>query len=187
MTPQTRSPAAMRMALASLVALTLSRAVPGAAALDERKSTASIRIAPRGERGDMLVMTGRIADYRGRPVPGATLYVYHADAMGEYSKPGESAPRLSGTVRVGADGTFRIETVVPSHIKNVEGGLPHIHGTALASGRTTTGFVVNLTLAPGRHLDAAKRAAMGGRNSMNRTIYQDVWGTWHLVYDPMLP
>lgn len=177
----------MPSALAPLIAVALVSATAGVADSKERPASARIRIAPAGERGDKLVMTGRITDPTGRPIPGATLHVYHADANGVYAKPGARAPRLSGTVQVGADGAYRIETVVPSQIRNLEGGHPHIHGSATAPGHTRADFVVNLTLAGGRHLDATRRAEAGARSSMDRMIYRDALGTWWLIYDPRLP
>ena len=177
----------MMIGLVALATVALDSTPKGTAKPDDWSSAASIRIAPPGEPGDKLIMTGRIADDRNRPIRDASLEVYHADAMGNYSKPGGPSPRLSGTVRTGENGTYRIETIVPSQLRNQEGGPPHIHGWAVAPGHARHGFAVNLTLAPGRYPDAYLRAWKGGRRSSNRTIYQDTLGTWHLIYDPTLP
>lgn len=104
--------------LVMMMAMAVTSTTSAAAAPRARPTTSRIRLAPPGEHGDKLVITGRIADHDARPIPGATLDVYHADAMGDYSKPGATAPRLSGTVSAVANGSYRIETVVPSQLRN---------------------------------------------------------------------
>src|SRR5688572_19751759 len=49
------------------------------------------RIAPAGEKGDPMIITGTIFKADGKtPAPGVILYVYHTDNKGEYSpSPGQ--------------------------------------------------------------------------------------------------
>ena len=47
-------------------------------------------IAGRGERGDRLIVTGRALD-RGRPVAGVSIYAFHADADGLYTRDGRNS------------------------------------------------------------------------------------------------
>ena len=89
----------------------------------DRKPTGPLLhlVTPR-EPGDRLVFVGRVMDSRNRAVPGATVFVYHADAYGAYAEPGATEPRLCGVLRADGRGSFRIETVLPSGRKSLEPG-----------------------------------------------------------------
>jgi len=67
------------------------------------------------EAGDPLVITGQVLDTAGRPLTGARLDVWHADASGGYSGFDPSLPEglLRGQVVAGADGRFTVRTVLP--------------------------------------------------------------------------
>ena len=166
--------------------LPISKA-PGRADADcaDREPTgALLRLAPAGEPGERLVFVGRVMDARQRPVPGATVYLYHADTDGEYAPLGESEPRLCGVLRTDARGSFRVETVMPSRRRNREGGAPHIHGVVWGAGYGKTPFVVSLEARDGRFVDAAWRAGWGIRGRTQRPVYRDEAGTWWLIFNP---
>ena len=83
-------------------------------------SASHIRIAPPGEPGQRLILTGRVFDAHGRPAVNVEIYAYHTDARGLYrndrytpewpSRP----PRLQGTLRTAADGSYEIDTILPA-------------------------------------------------------------------------
>ena len=67
------------------------------------------------EKGDRTLLTGRVADVDGTPLPGARLDVWQADADGCYSgfMPGPPDGNLRGQVLAGKDGRYEVRTVVP--------------------------------------------------------------------------
>lgn len=75
-------------------------------------------LAPRDEPGERLAVTGRVLSAADcRPLAGARVEVWHANASGTYygleGDGGEDASRLRGRIRTGADGAYRFETVLP--------------------------------------------------------------------------
>jgi len=88
--------------------------------------------------GQILYLSGRVLDTRGRPIPGARLELWQANAHGRYihSADGEASgpldPNFQGyaSLRTDAQGRYRIKTVKPApysgrtaHLHfNVEGG-----------------------------------------------------------------
>lgn len=72
-------------------------------------------IAEDGQ-GEPCLVTGRVADPDGRPVPGATVDVWQADADGFYDvqRPGQQPEgNLRGLFTADDEGRFRFRTVVP--------------------------------------------------------------------------
>lgn len=65
-----------------------------------------------GDQGERLGLQGRVLDRRGRPVAGALVELWHADATG-----GVDETRYRAARRTGADGRFGIRTVLPGHIE----------------------------------------------------------------------
>ena len=90
-------------------------------------------IAGRDEPGDRLVVTGRALD-RGRPVPGVSIYAFHADSEGLYTRDGRNSDenaRLFATLRTDAEGRYRYETIRPG---GYDGLAAHVHHVVTASG-----------------------------------------------------
>jgi protocatechuate 3,4-dioxygenase beta subunit len=88
------------------------------------------RIDPVGEKGEPLVISGRILKADGRtPAPGIILYVYHTDASGEYSPAAGHENRhghLRGWMKTDAQGRYRFTTIRPASYP--QGRNPqHIH------------------------------------------------------------
>jgi protocatechuate 3,4-dioxygenase beta subunit len=91
-------------------------------------------------QGTILDVTGRVLDTRGRPVGGAVLELWQANASGRYLHPADSDssgpldPNFQGygTLHAGNDGQFRIKTIKPPPYS---GRTPHIH-FIVANGRT---------------------------------------------------
>jgi protocatechuate 3,4-dioxygenase beta subunit len=75
-----------------------------------------LRVAPSGEPGARLTLSGTLVDSAGQPVAGAELHVYQTDASGRYTfaKPmDEPHARLAGTLRTGPGGRFEISSIRP--------------------------------------------------------------------------
>jgi catechol 1,2-dioxygenase len=67
------------------------------------------------EKGDDLLMRGRVTDAEGNPLAGAELDVWQADADGFYSGFEPSLPDglLRGKVLTNADGSYEVRTILP--------------------------------------------------------------------------
>jgi protocatechuate 3,4-dioxygenase beta subunit len=72
-------------------------------------------IAPDGEPGELLVVSGQVFAPDGRtPTPGVTVYAYNTDAQGYYgANRTEYPPRLYGWMRTDEAGRFELHTIRP--------------------------------------------------------------------------
>ncbi len=98
-------------------------------------ASSNLVIAGRDEPGERLVVTGRVLDGV-QPVVGASLYVFHTDIEGRYSRDvtgpdGELSPRLHGVLSTDAEGRYRYETVRPGSYNN---NAAHVHYVVKALG-----------------------------------------------------
>ena len=86
-------------------------------------------IVANNEPGEPLIVTGRVFDRDGKtPVKGASVYVYHTDAEGNYSRKGDESggPRIKGTLTTDAEGYYEFKTIKPGPYPG--GGVAaHIH------------------------------------------------------------
>jgi protocatechuate 3,4-dioxygenase, beta subunit len=102
------------------------------------------RVAPTGEPGQALTVTGTVVGPDGAPVTGASLYVYQTDHEGYYGvKPASDNrnPRLKLFLRSDARGGWSFETVKPGSYPNSK--VPgHIHFEISAPGRTSRIFEI---------------------------------------------
>src|SRR5262249_24265405 len=114
----------MRSITAALVVVLLGIAVSRMAAAPDsadvlpwnRKPMSwAVQIAPAGEPGPRLVISGRIMGKGDVPMPNVTMYAYHADAHGLYWRLGDEpyVNRLSAVLRSDAQGEYLIRTIVP--------------------------------------------------------------------------
>jgi protocatechuate 3,4-dioxygenase beta subunit len=90
-------------------------------------------IAGRDERGDRLIVTGRALD-QGRPVAGVSIYAFHADADGLYTRDGRNSDenaRLFAALRTDSEGRYSYETIRP---RAYDGLAAHVHHVVTASG-----------------------------------------------------
>jgi transcriptional regulator GlxA family with amidase domain/protocatechuate 3,4-dioxygenase beta subunit len=84
--------------------------------LEKHPFAGAIALAPPGEPGTPLVVAGVVRDESGRPIAGATLHVFHADATGAYTAMkamDEPNARLQGWVTTDASGRYELRTVRP--------------------------------------------------------------------------
>jgi catechol 1,2-dioxygenase len=69
-----------------------------------------------GEKGDVLLFKGSVRDTEDKPVPGALLDIWQADADAEYSCIHEGVPdyNLRGRFHANDNGEFVLRTIVPA-------------------------------------------------------------------------
>src|SRR5215472_5226355 len=75
------------------------------------------RIAPKGEPGTPLLITGTVYAADGEtPVAGAVVYAYHTDVNGLYrdDRRVDAPPRLRGWARTDATGHYSFQTIHPA-------------------------------------------------------------------------
>ena len=141
----------------------------------------SVIIMAADEPGDRFIVTGQALD-TGRPVAGVSIYVFHADAEGFYTRDGHNSDenaRLFGTLRTDANGRYRYETIRPSGY----GGLSaHVHQVVTAHGYKPRLFDLWLGDDP-----ILQRNRASGRNMppeiFIRPVTRDAAGIWHASHD----
>ncbi len=81
---------------------------------------ARARLAPPGEPGERMLLSGRVLDSRGRPRAGVIVYAYHTDHNGRYPAPdvahgaaSRRHGRLRGWAKSAADGSYSFDTIRP--------------------------------------------------------------------------
>lgn len=151
---------------------------------------------PGRAKGTILYVTGRVLDASGKPIEGASLELWQANAFGRYMHPAdpESSGPLDpdfqgyGMLRAGRDGEFRIKTIKPPPYS---GRTPHIH-FIVAGGRTrlTTqmffeGEALNERDSLYRYLGKEDREASTGRYVDRARDAPD--GSLAVVWDVVLP
>jgi catechol 1,2-dioxygenase len=75
-----------------------------------------IATGPERDRGEVMVVRGRVTDTRGLPVAGATVDIWQADDAGHYDTqdPAQEPGNLRGLFTTDDDGSYRFASVVPS-------------------------------------------------------------------------
>ncbi|MDP6707878.1 MAG: protocatechuate 3,4-dioxygenase [Alphaproteobacteria bacterium] len=98
--------------------------------LDSDTDLVQVQGRPRRAYGQVLHVYGRLLDVAGRPLAGARVEIWQADALGRYHHPRERQeggdPNFQGygRMQVGADGSYRFRALKP--VPYV-GRAPHIH------------------------------------------------------------
>lgn len=77
-----------------------------------------------GEHGDVLFFKGKVRDVQGKPVAGAELDLWHADADGLYSNIHPNIPlwNLRGRFKTDQRGDFEVRTILPPPYEIPKGG-----------------------------------------------------------------
>ncbi|HYJ53625.1 MAG TPA: protocatechuate 3,4-dioxygenase [Allosphingosinicella sp.] len=86
-------------------------------------------------RGEIMELTGRVLDLQGRPIAGARLELWQANAAGRYLHEADPAvqpvdPDFQGygAITTGADGAYRFVTIKPGSYDSPIGRRPpHLH------------------------------------------------------------
>jgi catechol 1,2-dioxygenase len=84
----------------------------------------SARLDDGTDKGEALVMHGRVLDVAGAPIGGAIVDVWHANTLGAYSffDPTQSAYNYRRRIETDADGRYKLHSVVPSGYAVPPGG-----------------------------------------------------------------
>jgi protocatechuate 3,4-dioxygenase beta subunit len=125
----------------------------------------------------------------GRPVAGASVYVFHTDAEGRYTKDGnadgELNPRLHGAMRTDANGRYQYETIRPGSYNN---NAAHIHYIVRAPGYKAQ--LLDLWFQDDPILVARRKAGLSevpaeiAKEAVAiRPITRDATGMWHATRD----
>ena len=137
---------AIRPFVWSLAVAVMTAAAAAAQSVHEapREAPASGRVAPQGEPGQPLTISGVVVGSDGAPIAGASLYVFQTDHEGYYGvKPASDNrnPRLKLFLRTDARGAWSFTTIKPGSYPNsrVPG---HIHFEVSASGRASKIFEI---------------------------------------------
>jgi Dioxygenase len=96
------------------------------AAPTKSRPTWVANLAPAGEPGESFILDGTLVSAQGQPMRDVPMFVYHADARGNYSdlsRLGEEQPRLAGSLRTNVLGRFQVKTILPGLAE----GIPHVH------------------------------------------------------------
>jgi protocatechuate 3,4-dioxygenase beta subunit len=135
-----------RPSLVALVAVTIGSLSLAAQTVHEAPAGAPStgRLAPEGEPGQPLTISGVVVAADGSPVSGASLYVYQTDHEGYYGvKPASDNrnPRLKLFLRTDARGAWSFSTVKPGSYPNSRVP-PHVHFEVAAQGRAPKIFEI---------------------------------------------
>ena len=151
----------------------------------------SIRLAPPGEPGVPMRITGRILDGAGRTRSDVVVYAYQTDHAGIYPRPGQQLGfeamrhgRLRGWVRSDAQGRYAIDTIRPGSYPDEEMA-EHVHMHVLEPGCFTY-YIDDLMFLDDPKLSAEEqREAHGtGGNGFLRPVMVD--GRWQVERDIVL-
>ena len=79
-------------------------------------SQGEARIDDGTDQGEILFMDGQVKDTSGTPISGATVEVWHANTLGNYSffDKSQSDFNLRRTIIADADGRYRFRSIMPS-------------------------------------------------------------------------
>lgn len=164
-----------------------------ALARDRRPEPADLsseaRLIPDDEPGEAMRVTGRVLAVDGRtPVPGAVVYVYHADRNGRYTDPNrhrrQGRNRIHGWMRTGADGKYAFDSIRPGHYPG--GTTPqHVHYIVTRPDGVEQRFDLYFEDDPVLSEGMRERASRDNRTIVV-PITRDETGTWQCVADLVL-
>ena len=130
------------------IALAMALAATAAAAQSVHEAPAAApsagRVAPQGEPGEPLQISGVVVGPDGAPIGGASIYVYQTDREGYYGvKPvsDNRNPRLKLFLRSDAKGTWSFDTIKPGSYPDSRAPA-HIHFEVSAAGRAPKVFEI---------------------------------------------
>ena len=155
-----------------------------------------LRLAPAGEPGVPMRITGRILDGSGRARAGVVVYAYQTDHAGIYPRPGQQLGvdamrhgRLRGWVRSDAQGRYAIDTIRPGSYPG-EDVAEHVHMHVLEPGCFTY-FINDLMFLDDPKLSAEERRQSTGRGGNGIVMPVNTDGRWlvqrHIVLGQGVP
>ena len=149
----------------------------------------SARIAPTGERGEPLRVTGLVTGRDGRPRAGVVVYAYQTDAKGIYPPPEKSLGRwpdrhgrLRGWVVTDERGRYTFDTIRPgSYPSRV--APEHIHMHVIEPGCGTY-YIDEIVFSDDELLPASTRTSQDkARAGAGLTTPVREGGTWKITRD----
>jgi protocatechuate 3,4-dioxygenase beta subunit len=172
--------------LSVLLVLAIASVCSGQASkLAPANAPSKIVIAPVGEPGEALVVTGRVFGPDNKtPVKGASIYVYHTDVRGYYSgeTTNSSTPRLRGYIRTDDQGRYEYRTIKPGPYPQAR--VPaHIHYVVTAPGYSEKVFEIVFEGDPFISSEIRQRAKDEESIFSLRTAERDSSGTLRCVQD----
>lgn len=113
--PNRKRPRLARMlGLFAAAVLVVPAPRPARAAVPSTARSVAV-LAPPGEPGERLVVTGRLFARDGRSaLPGVRIELWQTDANGLYAPDGSMEPRLRAELVTGARGEYEIRTIRPA-------------------------------------------------------------------------
>ena len=155
----------------------------------EKNAPSKITIINKDEPGERLTVSGVVYGADGKPLAGASVYVYHTDATGRYTpgpKDDNRNPRLRGYLRTDAQGRYEYSTIKPAPYP-VENGPPaHIHYHVNAPGHQERIFEIVFEGDPRITADIRTRAAQDGSMFSLRPLTRDSGGGWRCTQNVTL-
>jgi protocatechuate 3,4-dioxygenase beta subunit len=146
------------------------------------------RIAPAGEPGEPLVISGQVFDATGtHPVPEVVVYAYHTDIKGLYTRSGAARPpRLRGWAKTDAEGRYEFQTIRPAPYPG-NGPPAHVHFHLSGAGHPRQEaeemvFEGDPKITP----EMAERSRRAGRFGGVRPITRGADGAWRCTFDMRL-
>lgn len=152
----------------------------------EKTAPWKINIAANTEPGERLIVSGKVIGDDGKPLAGASVYVYHTDAKGLYSETNDNRnSRLRGYMRTDAQGRYEYATIKPAPYPNNQAPA-HIHYHVNASGYRERVFEIIFEGDP--HINDRIRADARKEDSgfSLRTLERNKQGVLHCTQDVRL-
>ena len=155
-----------------------------------QNAPSSIVVAGKKEPGERLIVTGQVTDGT-KPLAGVSIYVFHTDADGLYTKNGgnsDETARLHGVMRSDANGRYRYETIRPGGYPGFPPNPAHVHYVVRAPGYKFMMFELwfedDPALAERRKVGKPDVPAIYPPNAVAiRPVTRDAGGVWHSTRD----
>lgn len=144
------------------------------------------RIAPAGEPGESMVITGTVRSQAGAPAENIIVYAYQTNAKGRYPRGKTRHGRLRAWVKTDGSGEYRFYTVRPGSYPGRDIA-QHVHMHVIEPGKATY-YISDVLFLDDPLLSAedrrrAKRAR--GGNGLSRPT-RDADGVWQVRRDIIL-
>lgn len=139
------------------------------------------RLAPEGEPGEPLLLTGTVFLPDGRtPAPGVLVYAYHTDARGLYRTRSDEHRhgRLRGWMRTDGRGRYEMRTIRPASYPQSDNP-QHVHVT-LSAEKFPEHWVDEFWFDDDPLVTAGRRAGLPRRGGFNPVVRltRDADGLW---------
>lgn len=160
--------------------------------LPERLSS-DARIAPDGEAGEPMLITGAVRRTDGSPAPGVIVYAYHTNARGVYprdedrrNRPGYRHGTLRGWAMTGPDGRYRFRTIRPASYPDRETPA-HVHMHVIEPGCCTY-YIASIHFADDPLLSSADLEALAEGRGGSGLVHprKNASGEWVVRRDIVL-